>query len=1220
MDSLHVVSLNCNGLGNNTKRKKLFRHFTRRNVDVVLLQETHTTPKLSKQYEAEWKRLKQNHHSHWNSGTSSSCGVAILLNNKQTIQTINLAKDSVGRILTIQTKLNDNIYQFQSIYAPNNPASRPQFFEDLHEYLFPDGETIMGGDFNMVEDITTDRVGGTPNSAHEKGKIELTQLQQQNQLIDVWRQKSLNIRDYTWSSADGLIHSRIDRFYLSSSLMTSFGDQTHLLNPYSDHKTVNLYLYFKNSKSRGEGYWKLNASLLKDQDYCTLITDFLTKWTEKLSDCSCIQTWWVECKNWIKQISLDYATQQRQLRKRRATALRSFIKEENKKKQPNKEYIIQTEEMIASLENYRHSGAMIRSREELIIDGEKPSRYFYALERMTKEKSTIKNLITNQPNSTSNQDNYIETNNESDILHEIHKYYSNLFTKQTLNNELQDELLSNITSKLPNNMKNQMDKSITKEELTRALKLFKRNKAPGIDGLPVEFYSAFWPQLQDAFTKLSNDIYDNGLNIDAQQRISLITLTHKKDAKELLDNWRPISLLCVDFKIISKVFSLRLKEALPHIIGEEQTCGVLGRTIFENLYTVRDVIGYTRDHETPGYILSLDFQKAFDKVDHSFLEKTLKAFGFGQKYIFFIIYSLRHCVARVSNNGRFTADIELERGIKQGATDSSQLYDLIAEVLAIQIRKNKGIKGLHVPGKLEDLKLTLYADDNNSILTTPQSIINLFKELERFEQASGCNINHLKTKGMTLGNAKIPELPFPIRWNPPEGMKILGIIFFTDPLKTANATWERILQNIQNRAAFLSSRKLSLRGKRIIANSLLLSKAWHAAIVIPALKKHVEKIEDVVYNYMFDNKTPHKPKEEVLTLLLHNGGVALKNFQLQQNSLRLNRLRLILDPAQNAPWIRLIRLYTATDICRWNTEWPFLNAPTIPKINFQDPNSADLRLQPYHRELIVFLRDHKKAFLNLKLPSTSSIYHILLKNRTPHIRISGQNYWNCATDTMLPWNSIWKTTYQSLDRAHYLDTYYKFLHNAHATGTNLTQSTSRNYDTKCPTCHRFETTLHAFAECTFPRKLWNRYYYFYAAIIGDQELTYGDILFSLKLPTEKKGRHKRLLALTLTNIIMSEIWRARCAHKKRGIPTNVNQSTFTINARIRRIHLAYKKCVPNYFIKLCLPSPICKEVSGTLIFDLPTADTFNIFGDESDFSSDEYFHSTSSTTTDNHSN
>ena len=201
---------------------------------------------------------------------------------------------------------------------------------------------------------------------------------------------------------------------------------------------------------------------------------------------------------------------------------------------------------------------------------------------------------------------------------------------------------------------------------------------------------------------------------------------------------------------------------------------------------------------------------------------------------------------------------------------------------------------------------------------------------------------------MTLGNATIPNLPYPIRWNPPEGLKILGVIFFRDPLKTANATWNEIIQKIQNRAAFLSSRRLSFQGKRTIINSLLLSRGWHVATVIPALKKHVEQIEDVIFKYMFSNKLPHKPKEEVFTLLLQHGGVSLKNFQLQQNSLRLNRYRLILDPTKNAPWIRLLRLYSAAEICRWNNEWPFLSSPTFPKIDFFNPDYALLRLQPYH--------------------------------------------------------------------------------------------------------------------------------------------------------------------------------------------------------------------------------------------------------------------------------
>ena len=123
-----------------------------------------------------------------------------------------------------------------------------------------------------------------------------------------------------------------------------------------------------------------------------------------------------------------------------------------------------------------------------------------------------------------------------------------------------------------------------------------------------------------------------------------------------------------------------------------------------------------------------------------------------------------------------------------------------------------------------------------------------------------------------------------------------------------------------------------------------------------------------------------------------------KDFNLQQKSLRLNRLRSILDPAQSAPWILLCRLYMAADICKWNSNWPFLATADVPKIDFSDPTFADIRQQPYHRELALFLKDHKPSFLALKVKSTVGIYNILLKHKTPKVKISGQRYWDKETE------------------------------------------------------------------------------------------------------------------------------------------------------------------------------------------------------------------------------
>ena len=101
----------------------------------------------------------------------------------------------------------------------------------------------------------------------------------------------------------------------------------------------------------------------------------------------------------------------------------------------------------------------------------------------------------------------------------------------------------------------------------------------------------------------------------------------QKNSLEDLQMWRPISLMCCDFKIIVKALSIRLKQVLSHILNREQTCGVEGRLIFDNLYAFSDVIDHAKKNANPAYILSFDFHKAFDKVDHNFLIKTFRVRG-----------------------------------------------------------------------------------------------------------------------------------------------------------------------------------------------------------------------------------------------------------------------------------------------------------------------------------------------------------------------------------------------------------------------------------------------------------------------------------------------------------------------------------------------------------------------------------------------------------------
>ena len=125
----------------------------------------------------------------------------------------------------------------------------------------------------------------------------------------------------------------------------------------------------------------------------------------------------------------------------------------------------------------------------------------------------------------------------------------------------------------------------------------KDNKAPGCDGLPAEFYKKYFNVIGHQFVQVINS---ETTHLAESHRLSIITLLCKDPGKaDNLSNWRPISLLNVDNKIVSKVITDRLKLVAGSVIGAEQTCGIAGRSIFDNLHFLRNIFDYCRQRKLP---------------------------------------------------------------------------------------------------------------------------------------------------------------------------------------------------------------------------------------------------------------------------------------------------------------------------------------------------------------------------------------------------------------------------------------------------------------------------------------------------------------------------------------------------------------------------------------------------------------------------------------------
>ena len=170
---------------------------------------------------------------------------------------------------------------------------------------------------------------------------------------------------------------------------------------------------------------------------------------------------------------------------------------------------------------------------------------------------------------------------------------------------------------------------LSEDECLNAIKKLKNNKSPGTDGFTSEFYKFFWPELKSDMTSSFNYAFQNG-TLSISQRGGIISLIPKKDKdRTLLENLRPISLLSVDYKILTKAIAKRLEKILPKIINHDQTGYIKGRFIGENVRLIQDIMSYTKTMEKTGIAIFLDFQKAFDTIEWNYINAAPKLFNFG---------------------------------------------------------------------------------------------------------------------------------------------------------------------------------------------------------------------------------------------------------------------------------------------------------------------------------------------------------------------------------------------------------------------------------------------------------------------------------------------------------------------------------------------------------------------------------------------------------------
>jgi hypothetical protein len=758
---------------------------------------------------------------------------------------------------------------------------------------------IIGGDLNdcFIPHLDKYRCKpGTPETNYVKAwKTICSELN----LADIWRILNPDRKCYTWrqgSSLARLKQSRLDYWLVSTHLMYDLHQIDIKPSTRSDHSLIDIDFFKTDQPSRGPSYWNFNASLLKDKDYIEKINTCYANAIDKYKDINDKGMAWDLIKMEIRSTTIcfskDKAKETRQKLKESMTQVNLLEKQINTN--PTDEKLDQYNEHKRYIENYNNekaNGAITRSRADWAEYGEKNSKFFLNLEKRNHNMKCITKLV---------DENEGEIDKPEDILIYEEKFYKTLYcptnTKLKQEEQLQaakmfkDENLPKLTE----NDKQSCENDLTIEEIGKALKDLKNGKAAGTDGFTPDFYKFFWPKIKNnVFESLSYAFESNKLSID--QRRGIINLIPKKSKDpRLLKNWRPISLLNTDYKIITKVLANRIKKVLPSVINPDQVAYLKNRFIGQNIQTIFDIMGYTKLMDKNGIIVFLDFEKAFNTINWDVIYDALKMFNMGPNLIKWVHTIYNEPEACVTNNGFSSPFFKLQRGVRQGCPLSAYLFIMVVELLANKIRNSNKIKGIKI-GNTE-IKLVQMADDTTAFLEDENSLENTLKILNTFQQYAGLKLNKTKTEAMWLG--KNVNEPLGIKWV--KHVHALGIYFSYD-------TDSVVQKNVMDRAKELkkildmwSQRDLSIIGKIAILKSLAMSKVLYQCGVLEIPPDFIDLINTLSYNFIWNNK-PEKIKRLTLIADYEDGGKKMLDIDSFLKSQKIMWVKRLLSP-DNASW------------------------------------------------------------------------------------------------------------------------------------------------------------------------------------------------------------------------------------------------------------------------------------------------------------------------------
>ena len=514
---------------------------------------------------------------------------------------------------------------------------------------------------------------------------------------------------------------------------------------WTDHKLIRVSLRLANRPSLA-GYWKFNTSLLEIRDFRDRLESLIQR---ALVGAVTGNRWWVSLKHRIRDFATKYG---RQLNLDRTTEAKSIDDRLSRAVAGGDSLGVELARRDLERESSeRYKGSVVRSRLKTVLNEAVKSN-------ATAREEEVRRFPDRYIASVKTPDGRLLRSGR-EIRDAFRAHFRDRFARCT------DLPLREFRSYLADFPRlgaaeaASCEGVVTECEVRDALKQVGLNKSPGLDGLPYEVYLRMSHMFVPILTDMFNHWFAQGA-IPGSVTKGVITLLKKggRHVWEGLDDYRPITLLNTELKILARVLANRLQLVISDLIGPEQTFAVKGRSIQDNLHLIREILEGIKD-DTEAVLISLDQSKSFDRVDHRFLASVLETAGFKPEFRIWISMMYHNPQAVLQANGRRSGMIAIERSVRQGCPLSPLLYVLALEPLLRRLRDEgtrSALRGIPFVGRLA-ARASAFADDVAVFVSRCQDIEAVKEAVVKYERIAGAKVNFDKAKvcGSVLGGVAI---------------------------------------------------------------------------------------------------------------------------------------------------------------------------------------------------------------------------------------------------------------------------------------------------------------------------------------------------------------------------------------------------------------------------------------------------------------------------------